>query len=105
MLMTDADDRREAMLREALREGRIIGELTGDIEMLFERLDEARADRLKASAMGWTLGPRIDDLLLDAARYRWLRDRGANGNADEVEALIDAEIAREKGCNLAVSTI
>lgn len=63
---------------------------------------------------GWTLGPAIDDLLRDAARYRWLiskrrtykegariaqwfDDRDLCPSEDEISAMIDAEIAREKG--------
>lgn len=62
----------------------------------------------------WTLGPRIDDLLRDAARYQWIvshpgrmEDLYAACNwepvyetcswrSPQVDALIDAEIAREK---------
>lgn len=62
--------------------------------------------------MVFALGPRVDDLLRDAARYRWLRaehriselfvgDGRDAINVDHhvpevMDALIDAEIAREK---------
>ena len=59
----------------------------------------------------WTLGPRIDDLLRDAARYRWLKetyydetfaglyDSPVDGgvNSEQFDADIDAEVALEKG--------
>ena len=47
-----------------------------------------------------TLGPALDDLMRDAARYRWLRERRSypfgSTDWDDVDELIDAEIAREK---------
>ena len=50
--------------------------------------------------VGWTLGPRIDDLLRDAARYRWLQGQRTypfgSTNWDDLDSLIDAEIPREK---------
>ena len=60
----------------------------------------------------WTLGPRIEDLLRDAARYRWLLKQTAISGTElydlyaacnwepaegQIDALIDAEIAREAG--------
>lgn len=53
---------------------------------------------------GWTLGPAITGLLRDAARYRWLRDNLSEAwevtwqasDGDELGALIDAEMARER---------
>jgi hypothetical protein len=51
--------------------------------------------------VGWTLGPRIDDLLRDAARLNWLIEHqriGLRGESPkEIRQAIDAEIAREKG--------
>ena len=53
---------------------------------------------------GWTLGPRIDDLLRDAERYRWVSGVSTGGlrtlnwdskGTGERSKLIDAEIARE----------
>lgn len=66
---------------------------------------------------GWTLGPRLDDLMRDATRYLRLREtyratvRASDGKpgywsavesekcltAAEFDAEIDAEIAREEG--------
>ena len=61
---------------------------------------------------GWTLGPRIEDLLRDAARYRWLLKQTAISGTElydlyaacnwepaegQIDALIEAEIAREDG--------
>jgi hypothetical protein len=64
-------------------------------------------------SIGWTLGPSIADLLRDAERYRWLREAHRlsevfvgdgvgdavnldNSTPEQFDALIDAEIARER---------
>lgn len=48
--------------------------------------------------LGWTLGPRIDDLLRDAARFDWLlRDKRLGNDTYVVRKWIDAEVALEKG--------
>ena len=50
--------------------------------------------------MVYTIGPRIDDLLRDAARLNWLIEHqriGLRGESPkEIRQAIDAEIAREK---------
>jgi hypothetical protein len=49
---------------------------------------------------GWTRGARIDDLLRDTERYRWLRAQRTypfgSTDWDDLDVLIDAEITREK---------
>lgn len=54
----------------------------------------------------WTLGPRIADLMRDAARYRWIENHASVETArwhwigpsqeDPLGTIIDAEIARER---------
>ena len=61
---------------------------------------------------GWVIGPRIEDLLRDAARYRWLLKQTVISGTElydlyaacnwepaegQIDALIDAEITREAG--------
>lgn len=65
------------------------------------------------AAFGWTLGPSLDDLMRDATRYRWLKEKdfiaadlweekvplGYRSDRDRwptADELIDAEIARDK---------
>lgn len=73
----------------------------------FERLEEGWRGFLGPLPPGWTLGPKLSDLMRDAARYRWLRSV-FNGvmtigegtlsayNAEELDSLIDAEIKRDR---------
>ena len=97
--MTDSTEPREGWYlaqRESQNDWTAVY-LRGDGRWVFERIIVG-----ECLPIGWTLGPRLDDLLRDAARWRYVIEElspedFATIDAEDLGEWIDAEIAREGG--------